>query len=95
MSQTDHSGIDLSLFCPARHHVGNLKKFGSQIGYQKRGGALGAWPPHQADAWWEVKCPDGCPGIFGGAVDPIRQEVDRLAADQSRSMAHYTLTRVG
>jgi hypothetical protein len=45
--------------------------------------------------WWEVVCPDGCPGTFGGAVEPIRQEIDRLAADPSRTTAHYTLKRVG
>jgi hypothetical protein len=87
--------IDLSLFCPAQHHVGNLVKNATQIGYHPRGGKLAAWPPHQTDMWWEVSCPDGCPGIFGGAVDPIRQEVDRLAADSSRTSAHYTLKRVG
>lgn len=89
-------GIDLSLFCPAQHHVGNLVKNASQIGYKPRGGQqLAAWPTHQADMWWEVSCPDGCPGAFGGAVDPIRQEVDRLAADPNRTAAHYTLKRVG
>jgi hypothetical protein len=87
--------IDVSLFCPAQHHVGNLVKFSTQIAYHPIGGKLAAWPPHQADMWWEVSCPEGCPGAFGGAVDPIRQEVDRLAADPNRTNAHYTLKRVG
>ena len=88
--------IDVSLFCPAQHHVGNLVKHATQIGYRPRGKQqLAAWPTHQADMWWEVACPDGCQGIFGGAVDPIRQEIDRLAADPSRTAAHYTLKRVG
>jgi hypothetical protein len=87
--------IDVSLFCPAQHHVGNLVKFSTQIAYHPIGGKLAAWPPHQADMWWEVSCPEGCPGAFGGAVDPIRQEVDRLAADPKRTNAHYTLKRVG
>lgn len=90
------TGIDVSLFCPARHHVGNLVKNAAQIGYKARDKQqLTAWPTHQADMWWEVSCPDGCQGAFGGAVDPIRQEVDRLAADPSRTTAHYTLQRVG
>jgi hypothetical protein len=89
------NGIDLSLFCPARHHIGNLVKSATQIGYHPRGGLLGAWPPHQSDSWWEVRCPDGCPGTFGGPVDPIRQEVNRLADDPNRTTAHYTLTKVG
>jgi hypothetical protein len=87
--------IDVSLFCPAQHHVGNLVKFSTQIAYHPIDGKLAAWPPHQADMWWEVSCPEGCPGAFGGAVDPIRQEVDRLAADPNRTNAHYTLKRVG
>jgi hypothetical protein len=88
--------IDVSLFCPAHHHVGNLVKHATQIGYKKRGVQQAAtWPPHQSDMWWEVTCPDGCPGIFGGAVAPIKQEVDRLAADPSRTTAHYTLKQVG
>lgn len=53
--------IDVSLFCPAQHHIGNLQKHATQIGYKPRGGMLGAWPPHQTDMWWEVRCPDGCP----------------------------------
>lgn len=92
---TDMNGIDVLLFCPAQHHVGNLVKNATQIGYHPPGGQLATWPPHQADMWWEVSCPDGCPGSFGGAVDPIRQEVDRLAADPKRTTAHYTLKRVG
>jgi hypothetical protein len=95
MNETEHLGIDVSLFCPAKHHVGNLVKFSSQIGYHPLGGQLAAWPPHQTDMWWEVRCPDGCPGVLGGAVDPIRQEVDRLAADPNRTNADYTLKRVG
>jgi hypothetical protein len=87
--------IDVSIFCPEHHHVGNLVKHATQIGYHPRGGLLAAWPPHQTDSWWEVSCPDGCPGAFGGAVEPIRQEVDRLAADPNRMTAHYTLKRVG
>ena len=27
------NGIDVSLFCPAQHHVGNLVKNATQIGY--------------------------------------------------------------
>ena len=27
--------IDVSLFCPARHHVGNLVKNAAQIGYRR------------------------------------------------------------
>ena len=95
MNETDQLRIDVSLFCPAHHHVGNLVKYSTQIGFRKTGGQLGAWPPHQTDMWWEVTCPDGCPGAFGGAVDPIRQEVDRLAADPNRTTAHYTLKKVG
>jgi hypothetical protein len=87
--------IDLSLFCPAHHHIGNLQKHATQIGYKPRGGMLAAWPPHQTDMWWEVRCPDGCPGQLGGPVEPIRQEVDRLAADPKRMTAHYTLKQVG
>jgi hypothetical protein len=92
---TDNPGIDVSLFCPAQHHIGNLQKHQTQIGYKPRGGMLGAWPPHQSDMWWEVRCPDGCPGTLGGPVEPIRQEVDRLAADPKRITAHYTLKPVG
>lgn len=95
MDETENLGIDVSLFCPAHHHVGNLRKFGSQIGFQPRGGQLAAWPQHQSDSWWEVRCPDGCAGVFGGAVDPIRQEVKRLAEDPRRTIAHYTLKQVG
>jgi len=95
MNATEHLGIDVSLFCPAQHHVGNLLKFSSQIGYRPRGGLLEAWPQHPTDGWWEVPCPDGCAGVLGGAVDPIRQEVDRLAADPTRANANYTLKRVG
>lgn len=95
MNETDNLGIDVSLFCPAQHHVGNLRKFAAEIGYQPRGGQLGAWPPHRSDSWWEVRCPDGCPGVLGGAVEPIRQEVQRLADDPRRASAHYTLKRVG
>jgi hypothetical protein len=95
MNETENRGIDLSLFCPAQHHVGNLRKFAAEIGYQPRGGLLAAWPPHQSDSWWEVRCPDGCPGVLGGAVDPIRQEVKRLADDPQRTNAHYTLKQVG
>ena len=95
MNETEQLGIDVSLFCPAQHHIGNLLKFSTQIGYRQRGGQLGAWPSHQSDGWWEVRCPEGCPGAFGGAVDPIRQEVDRLAADPNRTSAHYTLKKVG
>jgi len=57
MSETEHLGIDVSLFCPAQHHVGNLVKFETQIGYRQKGGQLAAWPPHQTDMWWEVRCP--------------------------------------
>jgi hypothetical protein len=89
------SGIEVSLFCPARHHFGDLVKNGPQIGYRPRGGQLVAWPPHPTDGWWEARCPDGCPGAFGGAVAPIKQEVDRLADDASRTTAHYTLSKVG
>jgi hypothetical protein len=95
MNETEHLGIDVLLFCPEQHHIGNLLKFSTQIGYQPRGGMLAAWPPHQTDMWWEVRCPDGCARVLGGPVDPIRQEVDRLAADPNRSNAHYTLKRVG
>ena len=88
--------IDVSLFCPARHHVGNLVKNAAQIGYKPRGKEqLAAWPTHQADMWWEVSCPDGCPGAFGGAVDPIRQEVDGWRLTRAGRTAHYTLQRVG
>jgi hypothetical protein len=95
MNDAEHLGIDVSLFCPAQHHIGNLIKPSTHIGYRPRDGQLGAWPPHQSDMWWEVRCPDGCAGVFGGAVDPIRQEVDRLAADPKRMSAHYTLKQVG
>jgi hypothetical protein len=95
MNESEQLGIDVSLFCPAQHHIGNLLKFSTQIGYRQKGGQLGAWPSHQSDQWWEVRCPEGCPGAFGGAVDPIRQEVDRLAADPNRTTAHYTLKKVG
>jgi hypothetical protein len=33
--------------------------------------------------------------VFGGAVNPTREEVDRLAADPSQANANYTLKRVG
>jgi hypothetical protein len=90
------SEIDVLLFCPAHHHVGNLLKNAKQIGYRARDKSIAsAWPPHQTDMWWEVRCPEGCPGTYGGAVDPIRQEVDRLADDPSRTTAHYTLKQVG
>jgi hypothetical protein len=95
MNETEQLGIDVSLFCPEQHHVGNLLKFSTQIGYRPRGGQLEAWPRRPTDGWWEVSCPDGCSGVLGGAVDPIRQEVDRLAADPKRTNAHYTLKRVG
>jgi hypothetical protein len=95
MNATEHLGIDVSLFCPEEHHVGNLVKFSSQIGYRPRGGQVGAWPPRPSDGWWEVSCPDDCPGVLGGAVNPIREEVDRLAADPSQANANYTLKRVG
>jgi hypothetical protein len=95
MNESEQLGIDVSLFCPAQHHIGNLLKFSTQIGYRQKGGQLGAWPSHQSDQWWEVRCPEGCPGAFGGAVDPIKQEVDRLAADPNRTSAHYTLKKVG
>jgi len=86
MNDTEHLGIDVSVFCPAQHHIGNLIKPSTHIGFQ---------PPHQSDMWWEVRCPDGCAGVFGGPVEPIRQEVDRLAADPKRMNAHYTLKQVG
>ena len=95
MNDTEHLGIDVSVFCPAQHHIGNLIKPSTHIGYQPRGGHLGAWPPHQSHMRWEVRCPDCCAGVFGGAVEPIRQEVDRLAADPKRMSAHYTLKQVG
>jgi hypothetical protein len=95
MNDTAHRGIDVSVFCPERHHVGNLLKFETQIGYQPRGGQLLAWPPRGSEGWWEVSCPDGCPGVLGGVVDPIRQEVDKLAADPTLTNADYTLNRVG
>lgn len=95
MNDTDRLGIDVLLFCPAQHRVGNLIKAETQIGYHLRGGQIAAWPPHQTDTWWEVRCPDGCAGTFGGAVDPIRQEVNRLADDPKRVNAHYTLKQVG
>jgi hypothetical protein len=95
MSDTQHLGIDVLVVCPAQHHIGNLIKPSTHIGYQPRGGHLAAWPPHPTDVWWEVRCPDGCPGVFGGAVDPIRQEVNRLADDPKRTNAHYTLRQVG
>jgi hypothetical protein len=89
------NGIEVSLFCPARHHVGDLVKNGPQIGFRSLSGQLGAWPQHQSDGWWEIRCPEGCPGVFGGAVNPIRMEVERLAADTSRTTAHYTLSQAG
>jgi hypothetical protein len=95
MNENTDLGIDVSLFCPEHHHVGNLMKFSAQIGFRPRGGQLAAWPPHQSDMWWEVRCPDGCPGVLGGPIDPIRQEVNRLADDPKRTNAHYTLKRVG
>jgi hypothetical protein len=33
--------------------------------------------------------------VLGGAVNPIREEVDRLAADPDQTNANYTLKRVG
>jgi hypothetical protein len=95
MNENQDLGIDVSLFCPEHHHVGNLMKFSAQIGFRPRDGQLAAWPPHQSDMWWEVRCPDGCPGVFGGPIDPIRQEVNRLADDPKRTNAHYTLKQVG
>jgi hypothetical protein len=95
MNENEDLGIDVSLFCPEHHHVGNLMKFSAQIGFRPKDGQLAAWPPHQSDMWWEVRCPDGCPGVFGGPIDPIRQEVNRLADDPKRTNAHYTLKRVG
>ena len=35
-------GIDVSLFCPEHHHVGNLMKFSAQIGFRPRDGQLAA-----------------------------------------------------
>ena len=72
MNENTDLGIDVSLFCPEHHHIGNLMKFSAQIGFRPRDGQLAAWPPHQSDMWWEVRCPDGCPGVLGGPIDPIR-----------------------
>jgi hypothetical protein len=99
MSDVQHIGGDLKLYCPARHHIGTLRQISQRpndITYLPRVGDREPWPP-QDDwgpvAWWTVPCPDGCPGRFGGVVDVIRGAVNELAADPDRYEGKHTLVR--
>ena len=66
-NETEHVDIDMALFCPQKHHVGNLPSNQPRSYHPRSGRPPMSWPPHPKDPWWEVSCPrTGAPASFSG-----------------------------